>query len=114
MSEFLITQVELSAISDLEREIPRMKRELEERRSAVDLMLREGIRVEEGRFEATLITCIGRPVSWKSVCLERLGRAAFDAIKSSYGTTVYRRLVITEHAILPLWRERPGEDEARK
>ena len=105
MSEFVITQAELRAISELEREIPRMKRELDERRGAVDLMLREGIKLEEGRFEAELVTCISRPVPWKVICLEQLGQAAFDAIKKRFKASIYKKLVVREHAILPLWRQ---------
>jgi|HubBroStandDraft_6_1064221.scaffolds.fasta_scaffold590346_3 hypothetical protein len=112
MTQLLITQAELSEINRLERDMASMKHQLEELRSSVDVMLREGIQVEEGRFEAVLVKCISRPISWKTVCLEQLGRTAFDAIRRTYRTTVYRKLVVREHAILPLWRQhRDGSDQ---
>jgi hypothetical protein len=112
MTQLLIRQAELSEINRLEREMASMKHQLEDLRSSVDVMLREGIQVEEGRFEAVLVKCISRPVPWKTVCLEQLGRAAFDAIRHKYRTSIFRKLVVREHAILPLWRQHhDGSDQ---
>jgi hypothetical protein len=76
-------------------------------------MLREGIQVEEGRFDARMATRIGRPVPWKVVCLQKLGQAAFDAIKRTFKTHVYLELEVLEHAVPPLWLNREGSAETK-
>jgi hypothetical protein len=113
MTQLLIRQSELSEISDLQRELAYKKQHLEELRSSVSVMLREGIQVEEGRFDAKMVTHIGRPVPWKVICLEGFGQAAFDAIKRRYKTHTYLELHIYEHAVPPLWRGREGSSEAQ-
>jgi hypothetical protein len=112
MTQLLIRQSELSEINELQRELAHKKRHLEELRGSVEVMLREGIQVEEGRFEARMATRIGRAVPWKLVCLEKLGQAAFDAIKRTFKTHVYLELEVLEHAVPPLWLSREGSSEA--
>jgi hypothetical protein len=108
-----ITQAELSEINGLERELAYKKKHLEDMRGTVEVLLREGVPVEEGRFDARLATRIGRAVPWKVVCLEQLGQAAVDAIKRTFKTHVYLELEVLEHAVPPLWRSRDDSGEAQ-
>jgi hypothetical protein len=108
-----ITQAELSEINALERELAYKKKHLEEMRGTVELLLREGVPIEEGRFDARLATRVGRAVPWKMVCLEKLGQAAVDAIKRTFKVHVYLELEVLEHAVPPLWRGREGSSEAQ-
>ena len=113
MTQLLIRQSELSEINDLQRELAYKKHHLDDLRSSVSVMLREGIQVEEGRLDARMVTRMGRAVSWKLVCLEKLGQAAFDAVKRTFKTHTYLELEVLEPAVPPLWRGREGSGQAQ-
>lgn len=98
-----ISQAELREISELERELPLMKKHLEDMKSSVLVLLREGASVESGRFDAKLVTRIGRPVPWKKLFIDKVGQAAADFLKRTFRTTVYFDVQVVEHATLPLW-----------
>ncbi|HET9400076.1 MAG TPA: hypothetical protein VFO34_03910 [Candidatus Acidoferrales bacterium] len=98
-----ISQAELREISELERELPLKKKHLEDMRANVLVLLREGASVESGRFDAKLVTRIGRPVPWKQLFVEKVGQAAADFLKRTFKTTVYFDVEVVEHATRPLW-----------
>ena len=107
-----ITQSERHEISDLQRELAWKGKHLEEMKGTLMVLLREGVRVEKGRFDARLVTRVGRAVPWKRLFIERLGQAAADLLKRSFKTHVYFEVEVMEHAVLPLWRDQEGSDEA--
>jgi hypothetical protein len=107
-----ITQSELHEISDLERELAWKGKHVEEMKANLMVLLREGVQVEKGRFDARLVTRIGRAVPWKQVFIERVGQAAADLIRRTFKTHVYFEVQVVEHAVLPLWQGQEGSDEA--
>jgi hypothetical protein len=106
-----ITQSELHEISDLQRELAWKSKHLEEMKSTLEVLLREGVPIEKGRFSARLVTRIGRAVPWKQLFIERIGQAAADLLKRTFKTHVYFEVEVMEHAVLPLWRGLEGSDE---
>jgi len=106
-----ITQAELKEVSELEREMVWKKKHLEEMKETLLVLLREGAAVEEGRFDAKLVTRIGRPVPWKKEFISRLGEALANLVKRDYKTHVFFEVQVMEHAIPPLWRSGAGETD---
>src|SRR5260370_9542516 len=98
-----ITQSELHEISEMERELAWKGKHVEDMKANLMVLLREGVQVEKGRFDARLITRIGRAVPWKQVFIERVGQAAADLIRRTFKTHVYFEVQVVEHAVLPLW-----------
>lgn len=105
-----ITQAELSEISELERELSYKEQHLKDMKANLLVLLREGVPIESGRFDARLMTCIGRAVPWKQEFLEHLGQDVADAVKHKYKTHVYYDVQVLEHAVPPLWRNGMGEE----
>jgi len=103
-----ITQAELQEISDLERELAWKQRHLEEVKANLLILLREGVQVEPGRFDAQLVTRVGRAVPWKVLFIERVGQAAANEVKREFKTHVYYEVQVVEHATPPLWRDGAG------
>jgi hypothetical protein len=108
-----ITQSELHEISDLQRELAWKTKHLEEMKSTLLVLLREGVPIEKGRFSARLVTRVGRPVPWKKAFIERLGEAAADLLKRTFKTHVWFEAEVMEYAVLPLWRDIDESDEAQ-
>jgi hypothetical protein len=107
-----ITQSELREISELERELTWKTKHVGDMKANLMVLLREGVPVEKGRFDARLVTRIGRAVPWKQVFIERLGEAAANLIKRTFKTHIYFEVQVLEHAVLPLWQGRDDSDEA--
>jgi hypothetical protein len=104
-----ITQAELKDFSELEREVKMKKQQCEEKKESLLLLLRGGAAVEDGRFDARLITRVGRNVRWQFEFISRLGEAVANAVKREYKTHVWYELQVMEHAVPPLWRGTTGE-----
>jgi hypothetical protein len=104
-----ISQAELSEISELEREVAWKEKHLTEMKANLEVLLRAGAPIEQGRFDARLATRIGRAVPWKQVFIQRLGQAVADAVKRLYKTHVYYEVEVMEHAQPPLWQKNDGE-----
>lgn len=107
-----ITQAELQEFSELEREVALKQQHLEEMRGTLFVLLRGGAEVEEGRFDARLVTRIGRAVRWKYEFIARLGEVIANEVKRTYKTHVYQEVQIMEHAVPPLWRNNTGDTGA--
>ncbi|MBZ5703347.1 MAG: hypothetical protein LAN84_16050 [Acidobacteriia bacterium] len=105
-----INQSELQEISDLQRELAWKEKHLDEMKNTLMVLLREGVPIEKGRFDARLITRVGRPVPWKQLFIERIGQAAADLIKRTFKSHVYYEVQVTEHAVLPLWQGRESSE----
>jgi hypothetical protein len=104
-----ITQAELKEISELEREVAWKQKHLEEMKGTLMVLLREHVPVEDGRFDARLVTRVGRPVPWKQEFISRLGEAVANLVKRAYKTHVFYEVQVMEHAVPPLWRSGAGE-----
>jgi hypothetical protein len=104
-----ITQAELKEYSELEREVKVKQQHWEEKKESLLLLLRGGAEVEDGRFDARLITRVGRSVRWKFEFISRVGEAIANAVKREYKTHVWYDLQVMEHAVPPLWRGHEGE-----
>jgi len=109
-----VTQAELSEINDLEREIPLKRQRLEGMKANLLIMLREGVPIEPGRFDAKVVRRIGRPVPWRQILIDRLGRPAVDALKRAFKTTIWYEAKVVEYATLPLWNKNSGQDDAQQ
>lgn len=107
-----ITQAELREISELEREISAKQHHLASMRSNLLVMLKEGVPIEEGRFDAELVTKIARPVPWKQELIRLNGQSVADEIKRLYKLHTYYDVRVMEHAIPPLWRSGLGGEHA--
>lgn len=103
-----ITQAELSEISELERELPWKQQHLKDMKANLQVLLREGVSIEPGRFGAKLVTRIGRAVPWKKIFIERMGQAAADLLRRTFKTHVYYDVEVVEHAVRPLWGNQEG------
>jgi hypothetical protein len=104
-----ITQAELKEFSELERELSWRQKHLEEMRGTIMVLLRGGAEVEDGRFDAKLVTRVGRPVPWKQEFIARMGEAVANLVKRDYKTHVFFEVRVMEHAVPPLWRSGAGE-----
>ena len=107
-----ITQAELKDFSELEREAKVKQQQYLERKENLLLLLRGGVGVEDGRFDARLITRVGRSPRWKFEFISRLGEAVANAVKRQYKVHVWYDLQVMEHAIPPLWRNGASETGA--
>jgi hypothetical protein len=65
-----ITQAELKEFSELERELSWRQKHLEEMRGTIMVLLRGGAEVEDGRFDAKLVTRVAQ----KTRCLPYIDR----------------------------------------
>lgn len=108
-----ITQSELKDVSELERELAWKQKQLEEMKGTLLVLLRGGAAVEEGRFDARLVTRIGRPVPWKLEFIARLGENVANLVKHDYKTHVFYEVQVLEHAVPPLWRNNADETDAQ-
>jgi hypothetical protein len=104
-----ITQAELKDVSDLERDVAWKQKHLAEKKDTLLVLLRGGANIEDGRYDARLITRIGRPVPWKQEFIARLGKAVADLVKHGYKTHVFFEVQVMEHAVPPLWQQGTGE-----
>jgi hypothetical protein len=104
-----IRQAELKEVSELEREVAYKQKHLEEMKGTLLVLLRGGAGVEDGRFDARLITRIGRAVPWKKEFISRLGEVVANLVKREYKTHVFYEVQVMEHAVPPLWRSGAGE-----
>ena len=104
-----ITQAELKEVNELEREVAWKQKHLEDMKGTLMVLLRGGAEVEDGRFDAKLVTRIGRPVPWKQEFLDRLGEAVANLVKRQYKTHVYFEVKVMEHAVPPLWQGGTGQ-----
>lgn len=107
-----ITQAELKEISELQRELAWKEQHLEDMKANLLVLLREGVPIEQGRFDARLDTCVGRAVPWKQLFIERVGQEAADMAKREFKTHVYYEVRVMEHAVPPLWQSGTGETGA--
>jgi hypothetical protein len=115
MSESIrITQSELQEVSELERELSWKQNHLEHMKSNLLAMLREGVKIEKGRFTAKLVTRFGRAVPWKQAFIERLGQAAADLLRRSCRVHTYYEVEVKEYAVLPLWQGHEEEGSAEE
>jgi hypothetical protein len=104
-----ITQAELREVSELERELAWKQKQLAEKKETLLVLLREGVSIEDGRYDARLVTRIGRAVPWKQEFIARLGEAVANLVKRNYKTHVYLEVEVMEHAVPPLWQRGAGE-----
>lgn len=105
-----ITQAELREISEMEREVAWKTRHVQQTKANLLVLIRGGVPVQKGRFDARVVTRIGRAVPWKQLFVERLGAAAADVIRRTFKRHVYFELQVIEHAVLPLWQGREESD----
>jgi len=108
-----IMQAELKEVSDLERELAWKEQRLKDIKENLLVLLREGVPIEPGRFDARLATRVGRPVPWKQLFVERLGQFQADMLKRQFKTHVYFEVEVVEHAVPPLWQAGAGETGAQ-
>src|SRR5260370_5392876 len=99
-----IIQAELKEVSEMERELAWKQKPLEEMKGTLMVLLRGGAEIEDGRFDARLVTRIGRPVPWKQEFIARLGEAVANLVKRDYKTHVFYEVQVMEHAVPPLWQ----------
>lgn len=107
-----ITQLELKEVSELEREVAWKQKHLEDMKGTLLVLLRGGAEIEDGRFDAKLVTRIGRPVRWKQEFIARLGDVVANLVKRQYKTHVFYEVQVLEHAVPPLWRNGAGQTGA--
>ena len=106
--EVLITQRELTEISELEREVAWRAKKAEDMKSSVKAMLLSHIRVEPGRFDAKLRKQFCRSVPWKSLVIEKLGQPMAEWFRKLHPVHIRFEVDVVEHAVEPLWK---GKDD---
>jgi hypothetical protein len=108
-----VTQAELKEIAELEIDVaPKIKR-IAELKEGVKALLLAKKPVEMGRYDVLLKTLPGRHIPWKQGFIDRLGIAAAEAYKKLFRVQVRFDVLVTEHAVQPLWKGgQPGEEEA--
>ena len=106
MDGVFVRQAELEEIAEHDREIAWRQKRSAELKSTVQVLLRGGAGVEPGRFAARLAKRFARSVPWKQCVLEKLGSEVLEAYRRLFPVRIFFEVVVTEHAVPPLWHGR--------
>jgi hypothetical protein len=105
----VITQLELQKINDLKSELSKKEAELEDLISNVKALLFAKAQIESGRFDARLSFKRMHNVAWKEIVIEKLGFEYAEAVRKASPTVTRCEVIVIEHAIPPLWKQRDVE-----
>ena|SRR5438105_15907787 len=107
----VIRQAALQAIHELEAEIAEKLMRLEGMTEDVKGLLFAKASIERGRFDARLSFKRMHNVAWKQIVIEKLGSDYAESVRIATPTVTRCELLITEHAIPPLWKNLGEEAE---
>jgi hypothetical protein len=105
----VITQRELQEIHDLEEDLRTKQAELDRMKDNVKTLLFAHATVEFGRYDAKLAFKKMRNVPWKKVLIDELGFDFAESIRITFPGVTRCELLVIEHAIPPLWKERSDD-----